>query len=66
MMESYFPVTYLLPSLGIVIENTPHSSSPGATGFSSAPNRSLASTPDDDEPQGDRTLVLKRAGRGAY
>lgn len=52
------------PGLGVVTESTPSSSSPGATGSGSgsgsAPNRPLPPTPDDEESQGDRTLVMKR------
>lgn len=48
--------------LGVVPEAG--GSSPGATGSSSgsgtAPNRPLPPTPDDDESQGDRTLVLRK------
>ncbi|XP_044735718.1 serine/threonine-protein kinase mig-15 isoform X5 [Chrysoperla carnea] len=58
-----------LPGLGSVAEGTPSSSSPGATSSGptagGAPNRPLPPTPDDDESQGDKTLVMKRAGRGS-
>ncbi|XP_066159056.1 serine/threonine-protein kinase mig-15 isoform X5 [Euwallacea fornicatus] len=49
-----------------VPEGTASVSSPGATGGSGtggAPNRPLPPTPDDDESQGDRTLVLRKNGR---
>ncbi|XP_063918352.1 serine/threonine-protein kinase mig-15 isoform X5 [Zophobas morio] len=50
--------------LGVVPESTASVSSPGATGSGSssgsAPNRPLPPTPDDDESQGDKTLVLRR------
>ncbi|XP_074041623.1 serine/threonine-protein kinase msn isoform X8 [Leptinotarsa decemlineata] len=51
--------------LGVVPEGTASVSSPGATAGSgsssgSAPNRPLPPTPDDDESQGDRTLVLRK------
>ncbi|XP_028147134.1 serine/threonine-protein kinase mig-15 isoform X11 [Diabrotica virgifera virgifera] len=54
--------------LGVVPEGTASVSSPGATAgsgssSSSAPNRPLPPTPDDDESQGDRTLVLRKNGR---
>ncbi|XP_044735697.1 serine/threonine-protein kinase mig-15 isoform X2 [Chrysoperla carnea] len=53
-----------LPGLGSVAEGTPSSSSPGATSSGptagGAPNRPLPPTPDDDESQGDKTLVMKR------
>lgn len=35
-------------------------SSPNATGSGGAPNRPLPPTPDDDDNQGDKTLVLRR------
>lgn len=43
-------------------ESSPSASSPGAAGSGSggAPNRPLPPTPDDDESQGDKTLVLRR------
>lgn len=43
-------------------EGSPSASGPGATGSGSggAPNRPLPPTPDDDESQGDKTLVLRR------
>lgn len=51
--------------LGVVPEAG--GSSPGATGSSSgsgtAPNRPLPPTPDDDESQGDRTLVLRKVSK---
>lgn len=48
-----------------VPEGTASVSSPGATsgsgsGTGGAPNRPLPPTPDDDESQGDRTLVLRK------
>ncbi|KAJ8929789.1 hypothetical protein NQ314_017492 [Rhamnusium bicolor] len=50
--------------LGVVPEGTASVSSPGAAGSGSssgsAPNRPLPPTPDDDESQGDRTLVLRK------
>ncbi|CAG9859544.1 unnamed protein product [Phyllotreta striolata] len=54
-----------LAGLGVVPEGTASVSSPGATAVSgsstsSAPNRPLPPTPDDDESQGDRTLVLRK------
>ncbi|XP_008194007.1 serine/threonine-protein kinase mig-15 isoform X9 [Tribolium castaneum] len=53
-----------LAGLGVVPENSAGVSSPGATGSGSssgsAPNRPLPPTPDDDESQGDKTLVLRR------
>ncbi|XP_074041618.1 serine/threonine-protein kinase msn isoform X3 [Leptinotarsa decemlineata] len=54
-----------LAGLGVVPEGTASVSSPGATAGSgsssgSAPNRPLPPTPDDDESQGDRTLVLRK------
>ncbi|XP_028147126.1 serine/threonine-protein kinase mig-15 isoform X10 [Diabrotica virgifera virgifera] len=57
-----------LAGLGVVPEGTASVSSPGATAgsgssSSSAPNRPLPPTPDDDESQGDRTLVLRKNGR---
>ncbi|XP_025836339.1 serine/threonine-protein kinase mig-15 isoform X5 [Agrilus planipennis] len=53
-----------LPGLGVVAEGVPSSSSPVATGSSGgAPNRPLPPTPDDDDAQGDKTLVLRRNGR---
>ncbi|XP_064213002.1 serine/threonine-protein kinase mig-15 isoform X8 [Tribolium castaneum] len=55
--------------LGVVPENSAGVSSPGATGSGSssgsAPNRPLPPTPDDDESQGDKTLVLRRNGRSS-
>ncbi|XP_063918354.1 serine/threonine-protein kinase mig-15 isoform X7 [Zophobas morio] len=55
--------------LGVVPESTASVSSPGATGSGSssgsAPNRPLPPTPDDDESQGDKTLVLRRNGRSS-
>lgn len=43
-------------------EGSPSASSPAAAGSGSggAPNRPLPPTPDDDESQGDKTLVLRR------
>ncbi|CAH0558014.1 unnamed protein product [Brassicogethes aeneus] len=57
-----------LAGLGAVPESSAGVSSPGATGGSgsssgSAPNRPLPPTPDDDESQGDKTLVLRKNGR---
>ncbi|CAH1105121.1 unnamed protein product [Psylliodes chrysocephalus] len=57
-----------LAGLGVVPEGTASVSSPGATAgsgssSSSAPNRPLPPTPDDEESQGDRTLVLRKNGR---
>ncbi|XP_066159058.1 serine/threonine-protein kinase mig-15 isoform X6 [Euwallacea fornicatus] len=55
-----------LAGLPGVPEGTASVSSPGATGGSGtggAPNRPLPPTPDDDESQGDRTLVLRKNGR---
>lgn len=51
--------------LGAVPEGTASVSSPGATAgsgssSSSAPNRPLPPTPDDDESQGDRTLIPRK------
>lgn len=48
--------------MGSVAEGSPSASSPGAAGSGSggAPNRPLPPTPDDDESQGDKTLVLRR------
>lgn len=48
--------------LGAVAEGSPSGSSPAAAGSGSggAPNRPLPPTPDDDESQGDKTLVLRR------
>ncbi|XP_018562129.1 serine/threonine-protein kinase mig-15 isoform X6 [Anoplophora glabripennis] len=59
-----------LAGLGVVPEGTASVSSPGATAGSgsssgSAPNRPLPPTPDDDESQGDRTLVLRKNGRSS-
>jgi TRAF2/NCK-interacting kinase len=58
-----------LAGLGVVPETTAGVSSPGATGSGSssgsAPNRPLPPTPDDDESQGDKTLVLRRVSRVA-
>ncbi|XP_068902743.1 serine/threonine-protein kinase mig-15 isoform X6 [Tenebrio molitor] len=58
-----------LAGLGVVPETTAGVSSPGATGSGSssgsAPNRPLPPTPDDDESQGDKTLVLRRNGRSS-
>lgn len=48
------------PGLGVVAEGAPSGSSPGATGSGGAPNRPLPPTPDDDDSQGDKTLVLRR------
>lgn len=48
------------PGLGIVAESSSNVSSPGATGSGGAPNRPLPPTPDDDDSQGDKTLVLRR------
>lgn len=48
------------PGLGIVAEGSSSVSSPGATGSGGAPNRPLPPTPDDDDSQGDKTLVLRR------
>ncbi|XP_048521220.1 serine/threonine-protein kinase mig-15 isoform X8 [Dendroctonus ponderosae] len=53
-----------------VPEGTASVSSPGATsgsgsGTGGAPNRPLPPTPDDDESQGDRTLVLRKNGRSS-
>lgn len=51
------------PGLGSVAEGSPSASSPGAAGSAGsggAPNRPLPPTPDDDESQGDKTLVLRR------
>ncbi|KAL1491155.1 hypothetical protein ABEB36_011795 [Hypothenemus hampei] len=59
-----------LAGLPGVPEGTASVSSPGTTGGSTsgtggAPNRPLPPTPDDDESQGDRTLVLsKQSGVG--
>ncbi|XP_056634516.1 serine/threonine-protein kinase mig-15 isoform X6 [Diorhabda carinulata] len=57
-----------LAGLGAVPEGGASVSSPGATAgsgssSSSAPNRPLPPTPDDEESQGDRTLVLRKNGR---
>lgn len=56
--------------LGVVPEGTAGVSSPGATGSGSssgsAPNRPLPPTPDDDESQGDKTLVLRRVSYMYY
>ncbi|GJQ86015.1 msn [Trypoxylus dichotomus] len=49
-----------LPGQGLVTEGTSSSSSPGATSSGGAPNRPLPPTPDDDESQGDKTLVLRK------
>ncbi|CAH1133989.1 unnamed protein product [Ceutorhynchus assimilis] len=57
-----------LAGLPGVPEGTASVSSPGATSGSStggAPNRPLPPTPDDDESQGDRTLVLRKNGRSS-
>uniref|UniRef100_V5GSW7 non-specific serine/threonine protein kinase n=1 Tax=Anoplophora glabripennis TaxID=217634 RepID=V5GSW7_ANOGL len=59
-----------LAGLGVVPEGTASVSSPGARAGSgsssgSAPNRPLPPTPDDDESQGDRTLVLRKNGRSS-
>lgn len=53
------------PGLGAVAESSPSGSSPGAAGSGSggAPNRPLPPTPDDDESQGDKTLVLRRVSK---
>ncbi|XP_065172113.1 serine/threonine-protein kinase mig-15 isoform X4 [Atheta coriaria] len=48
-----------LPGLGVVAEGSPSGSSPSATGSGGPPNRPLPPTPDDDESQGDKTLVLR-------
>ncbi|XP_065172119.1 misshapen-like kinase 1 isoform X10 [Atheta coriaria] len=54
------------PGLGVVAEGSPSGSSPSATGSGGPPNRPLPPTPDDDESQGDKTLVLRnRNGRGS-
>ncbi|XP_057653061.1 mitogen-activated protein kinase kinase kinase kinase 4 isoform X2 [Diorhabda carinulata] len=55
-----------LAGLGAVPEGGASVSSPGATAgsgssSSSAPNRPLPPTPDDEESQGDRTLVLRKS-----
>lgn len=56
--------------LGVVSESGASLSSPGATGSGSssgsAPNRPLPPTPDDDESQGDKTLVLRRVSEDIY
>ncbi|XP_019761473.1 serine/threonine-protein kinase mig-15 isoform X9 [Dendroctonus ponderosae] len=59
-----------LAGLPGVPEGTASVSSPGATsgsgsGTGGAPNRPLPPTPDDDESQGDRTLVLRKNGRSS-
>lgn len=46
--------------LGAVPEGASSGASPSATGSGGAPNRPLPPTPDDDESQGDKTLVLRR------
>lgn len=46
--------------LGVVNEGASTGSSPSATGSGGAPNRPLPPTPDDDESQGDKTLVVRR------
>lgn len=50
------------PGLGAVAEGSPSGSSSAAAvpGSGGAPNRPLPPTPDDDESQGDKTLVLRR------
>lgn len=57
--------------LGVVPEGTASVSSPGATAgsgssSSSAPNRPLPPTPDDDESQGDRTLIARKVCCSAF
>ncbi|XP_044752783.1 TRAF2 and NCK-interacting protein kinase isoform X9 [Coccinella septempunctata] len=56
-----------LTGLGSVPESSSSVSSPGAVGSGStsggAPNRPLPPTPDDDDVQGDKTLVVRRNGR---
>ncbi|XP_017784652.1 PREDICTED: serine/threonine-protein kinase mig-15 isoform X3 [Nicrophorus vespilloides] len=47
------------PGLGVVAEGSTSSSIPSTTGTSSAPNRPLPPTPDDEESQGDKTLVVR-------
>ncbi|XP_076270775.1 serine/threonine-protein kinase msn isoform X6 [Rhynchophorus ferrugineus] len=56
-----------LAGLPGVPEGSSSVSSPGATSGSGsgAPNRPLPPTPDDDESQGDRTLVLRKNGRSS-
>ncbi|XP_050310029.1 serine/threonine-protein kinase mig-15 isoform X5 [Anthonomus grandis grandis] len=62
-----------LAGLPGVPEGSASVSSPGATsggsgstvGTGGAPNRPLPPTPDDDESQGDRTLVLRKNGRSS-
>ncbi|XP_044752776.1 mitogen-activated protein kinase kinase kinase kinase 4 isoform X3 [Coccinella septempunctata] len=53
-----------LTGLGSVPESSSSVSSPGAVGSGStsggAPNRPLPPTPDDDDVQGDKTLVVRR------
>ncbi|XP_022900991.2 serine/threonine-protein kinase mig-15 isoform X3 [Onthophagus taurus] len=44
---------------GLVSDAASSGSSPGATSSGGAPNRPLPPTPDDDESQGDRTLVVR-------
>ncbi|XP_022900999.1 serine/threonine-protein kinase mig-15 isoform X11 [Onthophagus taurus] len=55
------------PLAGLVSDAASSGSSPGATSSGGAPNRPLPPTPDDDESQGDRTLVVrpKNGGRGS-
>lgn len=50
------------PGLGVVAEGASSSNS-GATGSGGAPNRPLPPTPDDDDSQGDKTLVLRRVSQ---
>lgn len=54
------------PGLGVVAEGSPSGSSPSATGSGGPPNRPLPPTPDDDESQGDKTLVLRNRVRNHY
>lgn len=52
------------PGLGIVAEGSSNVPSPGATSSGGgAPNRPLPPTPDDDDSQGDKTLVVRRVSR---
>ncbi|KAL3283479.1 hypothetical protein HHI36_006619 [Cryptolaemus montrouzieri] len=59
-----------LTGLGSVPEGSSNVSSPGAMGSGSssggAPNRPLPPTPDDDDVQGDKTLVVRRQSAASH
>lgn len=50
------------PGLSVLSEDTANIAAP-AHGAGGAPNRPLPPTPDDDDQQGDRTLIMKRVSQ---